>query len=43
MSMPCFAISVRVSTLEPVSAAFVALSFHCACDLTQGLRCGRGE
>jgi hypothetical protein len=35
--------SVRVSTLGPVSAAFMIHSFHYACDLTQGHGDGRDE
>jgi hypothetical protein len=35
--------SVRASTLGPVYAAFMILSFHCAHDLAQGLRDGHGE
>jgi hypothetical protein len=35
--------SVRVSTLGPISTVFLILSFHCACDLVQGLGGGRGE
>jgi hypothetical protein len=35
--------SVRVSTLGPVSIAFVILSFHCAHDLAQGLKDGCDE
>jgi hypothetical protein len=29
--------SARVSTLDPISAAFMILYFHYACDLVQGL------
>jgi hypothetical protein len=35
--------SVRVSTLGPISAAFVILSFYYACDFVQGLRDGHDE
>jgi hypothetical protein len=35
--------SVRISTLGPVSVAFVILAFHCGCDLAQGLGGGPGE
>jgi hypothetical protein len=35
--------SVMVSTLGPVSVAFAILSFHCTCDLKQGLGGSRGE
>jgi hypothetical protein len=35
--------SARVSTLGPISAAYVILSFHCTHGLEQGLGGGRGE
>jgi hypothetical protein len=35
--------SDRVSTLGPISVAFMILSFHCARDLMQGLGGGRSE
>jgi hypothetical protein len=35
--------SARVSTLGPISVAFMILSFHCAHDLAQGLGGSRGE
>jgi hypothetical protein len=35
--------SVRVSTSDPVSLAFMILSFHCTHNLAQSLICGRDE